>query len=261
MYSWYISLLLLLFSQLFILDFNNSYANAFFVNCIIRGAFPRVDITRICFLDGIFSSVIVGRTLATVGEIGLVYCVRDYLHKNLILCRKINRYSFWTSCSLLVISLINYLSIGLVCIAEVFSWLAVIHKNNKFHVTEELIWFYMGLFTFTLVLFFQHNIQSENFRKYNGKIVNYSFLYCIYMLLVDIPMYYNRWKLQEPPTDLVTGFGELWDCKKVSHNLNDFGLTLVYAWLYFGIAPYILDQIVFYTKRTQLTLNSRRYNY
>ncbi len=68
-------------------------------------------------------------------------------------------------------------------------------------------------------------------------------VYIFYMLLIDIPRYQQRALDQEPPVSFDTGFWELFECQKISRNSNDYGIS--FHLLYFGIAPYILDRIVF----------------
>ena len=90
-YSWYIATVCLIIPQFWFLNWTNKYARYFYINCLIRGFFPRVDVSRTCFFGGFISSVFVGRALATVGELSLVICVQNYIKQKL----KFNFFEFW----------------------------------------------------------------------------------------------------------------------------------------------------------------------
>jgi len=62
-------------------------------------------------------------------------------------------------------------------LAQLFCWTAMITHNNLFHVYEEYLWFLIG---------YHYYWYSTSIQKY------IAFVYCCYMIFVDIPMYFYR---------------------------------------------------------------------
>ena len=246
-YTWYTSLICLIIPQLFILNWSSKYAKYFYINCLVRGLFPRIDVSRTCFFGGFISSVIVGRVLATIGELAFVLCVRNYIKQHLMVYRRIQRYSFGTLFKITMLFLLNYSILVVAILAEIQSWKSVIFKDNNYHVMEETLWFCMGIYTTMMTVFFKHWIPMSKYKNFNNSLIWISSLYCVYMFFVDIPMYLERAKTQDIPVSLDIGFWELWECQKISRDSRDYGTNMVFSLLYFGVAPYILDRITFRT--------------
>jgi len=139
--------------------------------------------------------------------------------------------------------LVNYLVFFLAVLAEIYSWTSVIYRDNNYHVYEERIWLAMGIYTFLMSWFFRESIPTVKNYKFNTQMCSITLVYIFYMLLIDIPRYQQRVLDQEPPVSLEVGFWELFECQKISQNSNDYGIS--FHLLYFGIAPYVLDRIVF----------------
>ncbi len=244
-YSWYIATVCLIIPQFWFLNWSNKYARYFYINCLIRGFFPRIDVSRTCFFGGFISSVIVGRTLATIGELSLVICIQNYIKQNLLVYRRCRRRSFMSVFLVTMLVLINYLVFFLAVLAEVYSWTSVIYRNNNYHVYEECVWLFMGVYTFFMSLFFRQSIPLDKNIKFNNQMCIITLFYIIYMLLIDIPRYQQRALDQAPPVSFDVGFWELFECQKISQISSDYGIA--FHFLYFGIAPYILDRITFKT--------------
>ena len=95
-------------------------------------------------------------------------------------------------------------------------------------------------------LFFRESIPRDKNIKFNNQMCIITLFYIIYMLLIDIPRYQQRALDQVPPVSFDVGFWELFECQKISQSSSDYGIA--FHFLYFGIAPYILDKIVFQTR-------------
>src|SRR5882757_3557847 len=105
--------------------------------CAFRSAFPVYDVPRICLFDHWLSSVMVGRSVATVAE--LCFVGQWALMLNEI--SRAARSALGTAVSLAVVPLI--------AVAEACSWYSVLTTSNLGHVVEESIW---GLSVALLVL-------------------------------------------------------------------------------------------------------------
>ena len=100
----------------------------FVFGCAFRSIFPRADVQRICVVDSWLSAVVVGRTVATIAELG-----------------------FAAQCALLLRVLaadarkpaalgISRVIVPLIAMAETVSWYAVITTNYVGNTIEESTW-------------------------------------------------------------------------------------------------------------------------
>jgi hypothetical protein len=116
-------------------------ALAFTVACAIRSAWPRVDGDRICFWDHLLSTVAVGRSVATFGELSFAALVSMAVANSAPTSLPVQR-----------------LASGLfsaIAFAQCCCWYGVTTRNQLGHVIEESIWMASAL-SVALVAF---NIQ------------------------------------------------------------------------------------------------------
>src|SRR5690242_11859894 len=93
-----------------------------------RSLLPRADVQRICLFDTWLSSVLVGRTVATVAEVCFAVQWALVLH----------RLGTTTGAEMAVS--IAWLVVLLILIAECFSWYAVLTTNYLGNAIENSIW-------------------------------------------------------------------------------------------------------------------------
>ena len=122
------------------------------------------------------SSPIIDRTLATIAEIAFAENLSSSLGKP-------NPIIFY-------------------CIlAQTYCWLGTLTKNNRYHVAEEYLWLMIGAA-------YHYYSPIPNARAI-------AFLYCIYMLTIDIPMYYFR---ENYPVPWDVGIFDVDDCTIVDES-------------------------------------------
>ena len=100
----------------------------FIIACSARSIFPRIDVERICFYDNWISYPLVGRTLATFGEIAFGYQLT--LITKIFAC-KLNCYKIYNLMNIVM---------SLIIIAQFFCWNGVLFQKDFMHVIEESIW-------------------------------------------------------------------------------------------------------------------------
>jgi hypothetical protein len=83
------------------------------------------------------------------------------------------------------------------CLAQVFCWTGMLTQNNLYHVYEEYLWFLIGYLCY--------------WKATNFYIHVISFMYCCYMICIDIPMYFMRFIEQ----DLITMY-DMHDCMLIT---------------------------------------------
>src|SRR5689334_21488019 len=101
---------------------------AYVFGCAFRSLLPRADVQRICLFDTWLSSVVVGRSVATVAEVCFAALWAIVLHK------------LGTMTGADTASTIAWVIVPLIIVAECFSWYAVLTTNYLFNGIENSIW-------------------------------------------------------------------------------------------------------------------------
>ena len=96
--------------------------------CGFRSLFPRVDLERACLWDSWLSTILLGRTAATVAELCFALQCSLFVH----------RLSDITGMPLL--EAVAHTFVPLVIVAELFCWYAVLTLNHVGHALEESLW-------------------------------------------------------------------------------------------------------------------------
>lgn len=121
----------------------------FVAACAFRSLLPRVDLERMCLWDSPLSSVMVGRTVATIAELCCAWQCALLLFK----------LSALTGSS--VIDAIGLTVLPIIVVAELACWCAVATLNHIWHAVEELLWPVMvGLVAAGLVLYWKHTAEA-----------------------------------------------------------------------------------------------------
>src|SRR5262249_44598467 len=163
--------------------------------CAFRAVLPRADVQRICLFDTGLSSVMLGRSVATVAELAFIGQWAIVLHSLAVAGDS----DFARAIALAIIPLI--------IIAECCSWYAVISTNYLGNVLENSLWaFAFLLIAAGLVLLlgkFQGIVQLLLSAALVGTIG-----YVLFMLTVDVPMYFKRWRTDMARGKALLGFVE-----------------------------------------------------
>jgi hypothetical protein len=200
---------------------------AYVFGCAFRSLLPRADVERICLFDTWLSSIFIGRSVATVAEICFaiqwVVVVRELAKTTYAdMARKITN-----------------AVVPLILLAECCSWYAVITTNYLGNVLENSLW----TVTFLLVAIALLRLLP-NFRGIVQFVLAATVAgiggYLVFMVTVDVPMYFFRWQ-----ADLTSGrefFGLLSGLQDVatrwivSHSIAHWHDEIPWMSLYFSIA-------------------------
>src|SRR3974390_1900981 len=154
---------------------------AYVFGCAFRSFLPRADVQRICLFDTWLSSVLVGRSVATVAE----------------LC-------FAAQWAILLSQLGGIVGAGttlnaawavvpLILVAECFSWYAVLTRNYLGNAIENSIWaiaFAMVAVALCRLLpEFQGLVRWALIVAIGGIV-----FYLAFLVTIDVPMYLSRWR-------------------------------------------------------------------
>lgn len=195
--------------------------------CAFRSFLPRADVQRICLFDTWLSSVLIGRTVATIGELAFVA-------QWVIVLRFLA-----TETSTGLAKKISHLILPLILSAELFSWYAVITTHYLGNAIEESLW----ALTYTLIgiailTLFQK--LKGSLKLAAGFSVIGCILYVLFMVTVDVPMYLSRLiaesKAQKPLLGLIDGFHDLNTRWIVTRSIHDWKTEIPWQTLYFTFA-------------------------
>jgi hypothetical protein len=205
------------------------------LGCAFRSVLPVYDIPRLVMFDSWLSSVVVGRSVATIAELCFVAQLAVMLYE---LSRAVGS-SFARRVSLIVVPLI--------AIAESFSWYSVLTTANIGHVVEESLWgITAGLMVVSLVAIRPR--CTGRLRYVLDACCVAGIGYVAFMFLVDVPMYWSRWLADEAVgrsyLSIAQGLSDVSGRWTVSHRWQDWRHEVPWMTLYFSVAVWFSMSLI-----------------
>jgi hypothetical protein len=200
---------------------------AYVFGCAFRAALPRADVQRICLFDTWLSSVVVGRSVATVAEICFVLQWAIVLRQIAVLTRSDTaRNIAWTI-------------VPLILLAEGCSWYAVITTDYLANALENSLW--AVAFSLVAVALLRLLIEFRGVVRLAMAVALTGLAgYVAFMALVDVPMYLSRWQADERSGKAFLGlFAGLYDVSTrlvVTHDFAPWSGEIAWMSLYFSVA-------------------------
>src|SRR5665213_1227438 len=156
---------------------------AYVFGCAFRSFLPRADAQRICLFDTWLSSVMVGRSVATVAEVCFVAQWAIVLRQlGTITGADTTLNAAWVI-------------VPLILIAECFSWHAVLTRNYLSHAVENSIWaiafLIVGAGLCRLLSEFEGPVRVVLVIAIVGVAG-----YMAFLATIDVPMYLKRWRAE-----------------------------------------------------------------
>lgn len=203
--------------------------------CAYRSAFPVFDVPRICLHDSWLSSVIVGRSIATVAEL----C---FVGQWALILREASRAS-----GSVVSKIASLAVVPLIAFAEACSWYSVLTTSNLGHIAEESIWsLSAALMVSSLVVMAPRCTATRHPALVACCVVGVG--YVAFMLLVDVPMYWSRWMADESIgrhyMTIAQGVHDVADRWVVSYRWEDWKSEVVWMSLYFSVAVWLSISLI-----------------
>jgi hypothetical protein len=211
---------------------------AYVFGCAFRSLLPRADVQRICLFDTWLSSVVVGRSVATVAEVCFVAQWAIVLHQ------------LGTTTGADTTLNVAWLIIPLILVAECFSWYAVLTTNYLGNAIENSLWavafFAIGIGLCRLLPDFEGPV-----RVVLGIAIVGIAGYLTFLMTVDVPMYLARWRAKVAdgskllrPLDGLRDVSTRW---VVTHDIAEWKGEIAWMSLYFSAAVWAsLALCVFY---------------
>ena len=217
---------------------------AYVFGCAFRSFLPRADVQRICLFDTWLSSVVVGRSVATVAEICFAAQWAIILH----------RLGTMTGADIALNA--AWAIVPLILIAECFSWYAVLTTHYLGNAIENSIWavafFIVGIGLCRLLPEFDGEVRVVLAIAIVG-IAGY----LAFLMTIDVPMYLSRWRTEVGDgSKLLRPLEGLRDvCTRwvVTHDLAEWKDEIAWMSLYFSAAVWAsLALCVFYSLEDHL---------
>jgi hypothetical protein len=210
-------------------------SGAYVLGCAYRCALPVYDIPRIVLVDSWLSSVVVGRSVATVAEL----CFAGQWALML-------RQSARATGSPLA-KVVSRLLVPLIVIAELSSWFAVLTTANLAHVAENSIW---GLSAALVVVsIWASGLRSPTTRR--PALLAWCLTGAAYVAFIfsfDVPMYWSRWLADEATgrhlLSIVQGVRDAADRRIVSFRWEDWKNEVAWMSMYFSVGVWMSISLI-----------------
>ena len=200
------------------------------LGCAWRSWWPVYDVPRLVMVDSFWSSVVVGRSVATVAEL----C---FVAQWALLLREAardagSRFGVATSRALL----------PMIAIAELCSWYSVLTTSNIGHVIEESLWGAAAALVAASLLRLWPHVERLR-RPLLALWCAAGAGYVVYMFGVDVPMYWARWLSDDlhgrGTLDLMQGLADASARWVVSHRWDDWRSEAAWMTAYFSVAVWM----------------------
>ena len=205
------------------------------LGCAWRCLLPVYDVPRLVMVDSFWSSVIVGRSVATVAEL----C---FAAQWALLLRALSR-SAGSSTGLAISRAV----LPLIVTAETFSWYSVLTTSNIGHVVEESLWgLCAALLVLSLLLAWPRVERGQ--RPLLALVGTAALGYAAYMFGVDVPMYLARWLDDDAAgrgaLSVAQGLADASTRWVVSHRWEDWRGEALWMSLYFSVGVWLSVALV-----------------
>jgi hypothetical protein len=203
--------------------------------CAFRSVLPVYDVPRLCLFNTWLSSVIVGRSVATLAELCFVgqwaLMLREAARTTGSgIARKVSRSI-----------------VPLIAVAELCSWYSVLTTSNLGHVLEESIWgLAAAIFVVGLAALWPSCPSGRRPALLGWCAAGVA--YVVFMFFVDVPMYWARWIADEAHgrqyLSLGQGLFDVAERRVVSYRWVDWKSEITWMSLYFSVAVWLSISLI-----------------
>ena len=216
--------------------------------CAFRSALPVYDIPRLCLFNDWLSSVVVGRSVATVAELSFV-C------QWALMFSQDARATGWSRAKTVPLAIVP-----LIAIAEVCSWYSVITTSNAGHVIEETLWGISAALVVIGMVLVRARWTGARRRMLIAWCV-FGAAYVAFMFGHDVPMYWSRWISDQERgrhyLSIAQGLTDVSHHRVVSYRWQDWKSEIAWMSLYFSVAVWVSISLVLASVREAKRLGVR----
>jgi hypothetical protein len=154
---------------------------AYVFGCAFRSFLPRADVQRICLFDTWLSSVVVGRSVATVAEVCFAVQWAIVLHK------------LGAVAGADITLSVAWVIVPLIVLAQCCSWYGVLTTNYLANAIENSIWALAFLAVAIGLCWLLPEFDGLVRVALVGAIAGIAG-YLAFLITIDVPMYLSRWR-------------------------------------------------------------------
>jgi hypothetical protein len=198
--------------------------------CAFRSALPVFDIPRLCLVDSWLSSIIVGRSIATIAEL----C---FVAQWAALLREAAR-----TTGSVIGRITSRTVLPLIVVAETCSWYSVLTTDNIGHTAEESLWGVAAALFLAGVAAMGSRCPPDRrplLLLWGAAAASY----VVFMFLVDVPMYWSRWIADESIgrhyLSIAQGIHDVAVRRVVSYRWDAWKSEVPWMSLYFSVAVWL----------------------
>lgn len=219
---------------------------AYVFGCAFRSVLPVYDIPRIVLVDSRWSSVVVGRSVATIAELCFAAQWALILHRTASLSDS----PFGQAAALAIVPLI--------VLAEICSWYSVLTTEQFGHVVENSLWGLSAALVVAGLLVIGPHRVAELYPPLIVWCIGGA-AYVVFIFVFDVPMYWSRWRDDQTARrqHLTLAQGVVDVCRRwvVSRRWEDWKSEVLWMSLYFTLGVWSSISVVY----ACLALGAHRY--
>jgi hypothetical protein len=216
--------------------------------CAFRSAFPVFDVPRLVLFNWTLSSVVVGRSVATLAEL-------SFVAQWALMLRQRGEATGRASAKIIALAIML-----MIVVAEICSWYSVLTTSNAGHVIEETLWGSSA----ALVVLDMILMRARASQAYRRMLLGWSIAgaaYVAFMFLHDVPMYWSRWVTDQERgrhyLSLAQGLFDAAHRRVVSYRWQDWKSEIAWMSLYFSVAVWVSISLVYASVRELSGLRAR----
>jgi hypothetical protein len=196
-------------------------SGVYVAGCAFRSFLPVIDIPRIVLIDSRLSSVLVGRSVATVAELCFAAQWALMLHRSAV------------STGTPVAQAMALAVVPLIVLAEACSWYAVLSTRQRAHAVENSLWGLAAALVVAGVLM----IGRPGLAALYPSVIAGGAAYVAFIFFYDVPMYWSRWRADQARghrySSIADGMVDVTRRRTVSYRWEDWRNEVPWMSLYF----------------------------
>ena len=200
---------------------------AYVFGCAFRSVLPRADVQRICLFDTWLSSVVVGRSVATVAEICFV------IQWAIVLRQLADMVKSDT------VRNVSGAIVPLIVLAECFSWYSVVTTSYLGNTIENSLWAVSFLVIAVALARLIGEFRGAVRIAIGAAIVGIAG-YLVFLATIDVPMYFARWQEDfasgKALLGIMSGLHDVSTRWAVTHDAAHWRDEMAWMALYFSVA-------------------------
>jgi hypothetical protein len=204
--------------------------------CAYRSVLPVYDIPRVVLVDSRLSSVLIGRSVATVAELCFAAQWALILHHMALLSDS------------LPVRTASLVIVPLIVVAEGCSWYAVLTTTQRAHAFENSIWgISAALVVASLLVMEPHRVAGLYLPMIAWCVGGAA--YVAFIFLFDVPAYWSRWRADQTnghrDLSIAQGVIDAWRRRTVSHRWELWKSEMLWMSLYFTLGVWSSISLVY----------------